>query len=172
MKKARMILCFCFSGLVVAGQNSNPPCSTPEARQFDFWVGEWNAFWKDSLRGSNRIEKMFGNCTIQENFIDPKTNYLGKSWSVYNSNYKIWQQTWVDNNGGYIHLTGGMVSDSMILKTMEQNVPSNVSPTGKILSRMVYYNIKPNSFDWSWEASTDGGLNWTPRWQIHYERKK
>lgn len=172
MKKVQMIVCFCLSGFLVEGQNNNPPCSLAEARQFDFWVGEWNAFWSDSLRGSNRIEKMFGNCTIQENFMDPKTNYLGKSWSVYNSNHKIWQQTWVDNNGGYIHLTGGMTGDSMILRTAEQKVPSNVSPTGRMISRMVYYNIKPNSFDWSWEASTDGGMKWTPSWQIHYERKR
>ena len=172
MKKLHICFCFCLTGLGVFGQNNQSPCTVPEAKQFDFWVGEWNAFWDDSLRGANSIEKIFGNCTVQENFTDLKTNYLGKSWSVYNSNSGIWQQTWVDNKGGYIHLTGGMNGDSMILKTAEQQVPSHVSSTGKMINRMVYYNIRPDSFNWSWEASTDGGMNWKPNWQIRYVRKK
>jgi hypothetical protein len=37
---------------------------------------------------------------------------------------------------------------------------------------MVFFNIKPDSLDWSWEASTDGGKTWTVQWPIHYARKK
>ena len=155
-----------------SAQNPAPPCTAKEASQFDFWIGEWDLTWNDSLKGSNRIEKMFGNCTVHENFSDPKTGYLGQSWSVYNANYKVWQQTWVDNGGSYIHLTGGMSGDSMILKTAERNVPTSVSPTGRIVNRMVFHNIKKDSFDWSWEASTDGGQTWKPSWQIRYQRKK
>jgi hypothetical protein len=152
--------------------NNQQPCSLPQASEFDFWVGDWNLTWSDSLHGNNRIEKMFGNCTIHENFSDPKTNYLGQSWSVYNANYKQWQQTWVDNQGGYIALAGGRVGDSMILLTTERAVPVKFSATGKMINRMVYYNIKPDSFDWSWEASTDGGTIWKSNWRIHYARKK
>lgn len=148
------------------------PCSAPEASQFDFWIGEWDLQWKDSLRGSNKIEKLFGNCVLQENFMDPKLGYLGKSWTVYNANYQYWQQTWVDNGGAYIHLTGKMSGDSIILYTEERKVPSKLSPTGLLKNRMVYYHIQKDSFDWSWEASTDGGQSWKPSWQIHYTRKK
>jgi hypothetical protein len=157
--------------LSAKAQNQQKPCSAPEASQFDFWVGDWIATWADTLHGANRIEKMFGNCTIHENFSDPRLGYIGQSWSVYNTNYKQWQQTWVDNQGGYISLTGGMVRDSMILTTAERTVPVKLSPTGKLISRMVYYNIKPNSFDWSWQASTDGGVTWKTNWLIHYKRK-
>ena len=153
-------------------QTNTPPCSAPEASQFDFWIGEWDLHWQDSLRGSNRVERVFGNCAVQENFLNPKTGYSGKSWSVYNSNYKLWQQTWIDSQGGYIHLTGRMTGDSLILYTEERTVPASVSPTGKMKNRMVYYNIKKDSFDWSWEASTDSGLSWKPSWQIHYARRK
>src|ERR1044071_982161 len=87
------------------GQTSNqPPCSLPQASQFDFWVGDWNLTWSDSLHGTNHVDKIFGNCTVHENFTDPNTNFLGQSWSVFNANYKMWQQTWVDNQGGYIAL--------------------------------------------------------------------
>lgn len=161
------------SFIQTAAQNSpQKPCSAPEASQFDFWVGDWVASWGDTLTGMNKVEKLFGNCTIHEQFSDPRTRFFGQSWSVYNANYKIWQQTWVDSNGGYIALTGGMRGDSMILTTAEKTVPASVSATGKTMSRMVYYNIKPDSFDWSWEASTDSGKTWKQNWLIHYSRKK
>jgi hypothetical protein len=151
----------------------NPvPCSAPEASQFDFWVGDWELTWNDTLHGTNKIEKMWGNCTIQENFTDPNTNYWGKSWTVYNRNYKIWQQTWVDSQGGYIALTGNKTGDSMVLTTAERNVPEKISKTKKMINRMVYYNINSNSFDWCWQSSIDGGKSWTPAWLIHYKRKK
>jgi hypothetical protein len=166
-----LILLLIFTVYISYAQGPKP-CSAPEASQFDFWVGEWKATWGDTLHATNRIEKMFGNCTVHENFSDPKNNFLGQSWSVYNTNYKLWQQTWVDNNGGYIHLTGGIVGDSMILSTEERKVPAKLSPTGRMKSRMVYYNITKDSFDWSWQASTDGGLTWKTNWLIHYTRKK
>ncbi|MFL5808123.1 MAG: hypothetical protein ACJ749_01300 [Flavisolibacter sp.] len=153
-------------------QSTQSPCTTPQSSQFDFWIGEWNLTWSDSLHGTNRIEKIFGNCTVHENFYDPKTNYLGQSWSVYNTKYNKWQQTWIDNMGGYIALNGGMHGDSMVLSTEEQNVPASVSPTGKLINRMVYHNIKKDSFDWAWESSTDGGQTWKANWKIRYERKK
>ena len=37
--------------------------------------------------------------------------------------------------------------------------------------RMTFYNIAKDQFDWAWEASEDGGMNWTVRCQIHYTRK-
>lgn len=172
MKPINLILLLVI-GFSSNGQTNNQqPCSSQQASEFDFWVGDWNLTWNDSLHGNNRIEKIFGNCTIHENFSDPRMNYLGQSWSVYNANYKQWQQTWIDNQGGYIALTGGKIGDSMILSTAERTVPVKISPTGKMINRMIFYNIKPDSFDWSWEASTDGGTTWKPNWKIHYDRKK
>ncbi len=171
MKGLTIIIFFFIATFCSAQSNSQKPCSFPEASQFDFWVGDWNLTRSDSLHGTNRIEKLYGNCIVHENFTDPLLNYLGQSWSVYNPNYKEWQQTWIDNQGGYIALTGGKVNDSMILKTAERTVPLKVSPSGKMINRMVFYNIASNSFDWSWEASSDGGVTWKANWKIHYARK-
>lgn len=167
-----ILLCICFAAASFSQASNQKPCSSPEASQFDFWIGDWIATWNDSLHATSHIEKMFGNCTVLENFSNTATNYFGQSWSVYNANYKTWQQTWVDSQGGYIALTGGMVDDSMVLTTAERTVPTSISATGKIITRMVYYNIKPDSFDWSWEASTDGGQTWKQNWLIHYKRKQ
>ncbi|HJW17648.1 MAG TPA: hypothetical protein VJ499_11035 [Flavisolibacter sp.] len=161
-----LLLNFCLISL--HAQNSTTvPCAAPGASQFDFWIGSWTATWSDTLHGTNTIEKKFGNCTVHENFFDPNNNYHGESWSVYNPSAKQWNQTWIDNKGGYIALTGAMEDGKMILKTGEKQTPK-----GKQQMRMVYYNIQADSFDWSWEGSTDGGLTWKPSWQIHYTRKK
>ena len=47
---------------------------------------------------------------------------------------------------------------------------ANVNGT-KLLQRMVWKNITPNAFDWSWESSRDGGKTWQVNWPIHYKRK-
>ena len=160
-------------GMQLTAQNNNQPsCALPEAAQFNFWLGDWNLTYGDTMHATNHVEKIMDGCTVQENFVDPHGNYMGKSWSVYNKNYKIWQQTWVDNQGGYITLTGNMQGDSMVLTTTERNVPATISPTGKIIMRMVYHNIKAGSFDWDWEGSTDSGNTWKNNWHIHYDRKK
>jgi hypothetical protein len=41
----------------------------------------------------------------------------------------------------------------------------------KVIQRMVFKNISRNEFDWSWEASKDGGKTWEVQWPIHYKRK-
>lgn len=171
MKKYLIVVILTISVAANAQTQQQKPCAAPEASQFDFWVGDWIAIWNDTSHGTNRIQKIFGNCTIHENFSDPRLSYLGQSWSVYNANYKQWQQTWVDNQGGYIALTGGLVADSMILKTTERVVPVRISATGKLINRMLFYNIRKDSFDWSWQTSTDGGTTWKTNWLIHYKRK-
>lgn len=172
MKTIIFISCILISVQLSAQTNNQPPCSAPEAGQFDFWIGDWTITYSDTMHATNHVEKMMSGCTIQENFNDLHNNYTGKSWSVYNANYKQWQQTWVDNQGGYIALTGGMQGDSMVMTTAERIVPVKISPTGKVISRMVYFNITRNAFDWDWESSTDGGKTWKSNWRLHYDRKQ
>lgn len=163
--KSFYIIFLCFLHFQLHAQQSTTPCSAPEASQFDFWVGNWDLTWSDSLHGTNHIEKLYGNCTIHENFADPHSNFLGQSWSVFNPASKLWQQTWVDNQGGYIVLTGNKEGNKLILKTQER-----VTQKGKQQMRMVYENITPASFDWRWEQSTDSGATWKTNWLIHYKR--
>lgn len=165
------IIIFLVAFMTLKAQNNQSPCSSPESSQFDFWLGDWDLTYSDTIHATNHIEKIMGGCTVQENFNDPHGNYIGKSWSVYNKNYKIWEQTWVDNKGGYTSVSGGMQGDSMVLKTEEKTVPLNISPTGKIINRMVYHNITKNAFDWDWESSTDNSKTWKINWHIHYARK-
>ena len=147
-------------------------CSSPEAKQFDFWVGNWKAEWqnKDGSKseGSNTIKKILGGCVVEENFNgNPGIPLEGKSFSVYNSRSKMWQQTWVDNQGGYLDFTGKYENGKMIL-SREATLKDGKS----ILQRMVYYNIEKSKFDWDWEISRDKGKTWELKWRIYYTRKR
>lgn len=152
----------------VSAQNQNP-CSDPNSSQFDFWVGEWNLSWLDNegktLTGKNKVNKIMGGCTIEENFSTDDGSFIGKSFSVYNSQKGYWEQTWVDNSGAYMNFTGGMDGDKMILSRTVTGKQGN-----EITQRMVFYDISNDKFTWDWESSTDGGTNWNLQWRLNYTR--
>lgn len=154
----------------IAQDNSKtppPPCSGPEYRQFDFWLGEWDAVWSDTGKGHNTVTQELGLCVIEENFsTDGDSPFIGRSLSMYDSRTDQWRQTWVDNTGAYLDFEGGQVADSMILSR------EAVDKAGKTsYQRMVWYNIETDAFDWSWQKSTDGGTVWQEQWGIQYTRK-
>jgi len=161
-------------GLVHAQQGSSGtrPCDEGQRRQFDFWVGSWDLDWPTGPTGHagfgrNNVQKMWGNCIIQENFSGEQSIPLrGISVSAYIPQSAQWKQTWVDNQGSYLDFVGEAKNGQMIL-SREAEVNGK-----KILQRMVWKNIKPMELDWSWEKSEDGGQTWQVLWPIHYRRHK
>lgn len=140
--------------------------------QYDFWVGKWEVTWQENNggtgRGTNEIYKILDGTALEENFIvleGTNIGYKGRSISSYNEKNNAWKQVWVDNNGGYIELTGDIDGEDRIFKTkpVEQD---GVTATYK----MVFYDIKEDSFVWDWKKSTDGGQTWELSWRIHYRR--
>jgi hypothetical protein len=162
-----MLLVFVSYSLAAQNNSSQKPCLAPEASQFDFWVGEWDLTWNDTVHGTNTILKIMDGCTVNENFKSPSMKYNGSSWSVYNTRKNIWEQTWVDNMGGYIALTGKYENNEMTLTTASQKLPGGK----EIISRMVFFNIARGNFDWRWQSTTDNGATWQTNWLIHYKRK-
>lgn len=153
-----------------------PPCSTPEFKQFDFWLGEWELEGKSPVpnkpnefttgRHKNTITKTFDGCVIQENF-DDLNGFHGMSVSTYDTTLGKWKQTWVDNTGTYIDTIGEFKDGKMVLQRKLVNARGI-----PVIQRMTFSNIKPDSFDWDWEASRDEGKTWVLAWKIHYVRKK
>jgi hypothetical protein len=139
------------------------PALPKEARQFDFWIGEWDLTLEGGT-GHNTISAILDSAVIQEEFVGG--DFKGKSVSVYNRHTLKWQQTWVDNAGGYLDFVGGFEGGKMVLaRTAERDGV-------RFLQRMVWYNIERDQLDWNWERSDDAGKTWKVLWQIHYVRKK
>jgi hypothetical protein len=140
-----------------------------KANQFDFWLGKWDLTWGENGRGRNVISKILDGRVVQEQFTslpdDESQPFVGMSLSVFNPQADQWQQTWVDNQGGYLDFTGGLTGDKMILsrQTTIEGQP--------VQQRMVWHNIQAGTLDWSWERSDDDGRNWKVLWAIHYQRR-
>ncbi len=164
----------CLGSQLMAQSTAPPPCSAPEASQLDFWVGTWDVSWDTTggftiTTGTNTIQRTHGGCVIHESFsMDGETPFAGESWSVYNPPLGIWQQTWVDNSGGYLVLTGGMKGDTMELVTAVR--PLNDTLTVK--QRMIFYDITSDRFTWDWQNSNDSGKTWKQAWRINYQRRE
>jgi len=132
--------------------------------QFDFWLGEWEVTWGEGEIGTNHVLRIMDDRVIQENFSAPGLN--GMSVSVYDKERKLWCQTWVDNNGSYLDFTGTFNDRKMILQR-------DALVRGEACKqRMIWYEIQPDKFEWSWERSDDEGKTWRVLWNIHYSRKK
>lgn len=139
---------------------------------FDFWIGQWELTWKASggtvEHGTNTIERVLDGKVIKENFeatSGQMKGYIGKSYSVYNPKTQKWKQTWVDNQGAYLDFTGKFEGPKRMFVRQTQDSSGNT-----VMQRMVFYDIKPNSFTWDWERSTDNGKNWQLVWKIAYRR--
>ena len=138
------------------------------ARQFDFWLGEWDCSWSDESGrhlGTNSVYLDLGGCVVVENFDGrPSLDFQGLSFSVYDRKARCWKQTWVDSNGTYLDFTGGFADGVMELRR-----EGELDDAGSLF-RMRWENIERDSFDWSWQRSDDGAETWHSLWEIEYTR--
>jgi Protein of unknown function (DUF1579) len=168
-----MLLLSCGAGARQNNATAKPkPCSEPEQKQLEFWVGDWDLTWPGNNsgttdHGTNSVRRILDGCIVQENFSAANAGHLrGQSVSIFDVTANKWKQTWVDNEGGCLDFVGEFKDAQMIL-AREATRPDGT----KLFQRMVFKNITHDEFDWSWESSKDGGRSWTVVWPIHYKRR-
>ncbi len=141
-----------------------PPCSSPEYRQFDFWVGEWDVVNpKGDTVGRSRIERIEGGCAILENYSNKKS-YTGRSFNIYNGAKKQWQQFWIDNQGGVLEFAGMLVGNEL------RYTAESESRSGTIRHKMTFFHISRERVRQLWEQSTDKGATWKVVFDGMYHR--
>jgi tetratricopeptide (TPR) repeat protein len=148
-------------------RNVNPCQYLPEARQFDFWIGEWDAVAATGQSaGKSRIERMLGDCVIFENWTSAPPNlYAGKSFNLYNSLTKKWMQTWVDDKGGVIEFINGEYKDNVMTFI-------TLPDAQKQITRLTFHNLNPNLVRQHFEVTSDDGKTWTTTTDLYYHRVK
>ncbi len=150
------------------------PCADSLHRQFDFWLGEWEAFnLKGVKAGDSKVSRMLDSCVILEEWtsasIQKGLRYAGKSFNTYNAVTGRWQQFWVDNAGGVTaYFDGTFGGDKMILATGDTRQPDG---TNKI-QKMTFFNLSPDKVRQFGQSSVDGGKTWTTDFDLEYRRKK
>ena len=170
MRKIPLFICLLFS-VSLTGQK---PCSKPEFRQFDFWIGEWEAFGKKGQKaGDSRISLILDSCVILEEWTGASAQqglvYSGKSFNSYNSATRQWQQTWTDNTGNTTEFLRGEGGNGRIVYYADKVT----GPKGKtFMRRLSFTRLSEDKVRQFGERSDDGGATWTAEYDLEYRRKK
>ena len=137
---------------------SNHSCrAVPEARQLDFWVGEWDVHDPAGhLVGSSSIQLVVNDCVVLENW-SGTLGGNGKSFNFWDAPHRRWQQTWVDNHGGVLQYTGGLVGGSMRYTADGKRLTFAPLPGGKVRQLA--------------ETTADGGKSWSTSYDFTYSRR-
>lgn len=142
------------------------PCRYSEqARQFDFWIGEWDVKSTTGQQaGSSSIQLMLGECVIYENWTSaPPQNYSGKSFNLYNTATGKWMQTWVDDKGAVMEFIDGVYKDNKLVFITKPDAKNQIT-------RLTFFNMEPNLVRQLFEVTSDNGKSWTTTTDLYYHR--
>lgn len=137
------------------GAAKPPPCSAPEYRQFDFWLGDWEVRDpKGKVVGHNTIEKILDGCVLRESW-EGVSGSVGHSFNGYRKRMGTWHQTWVDNQGLVLVLDGGLKDGSMVL---EGDILGRDGAT--VHNRITWTPNEDGSVRQHWQMRKEGEEDW------------
>jgi hypothetical protein len=146
-----------------------PPafCSAPEYRQFDFWLGDWDAFDQDNLSSAVariKVERILDGCVLREDY-QGAGGLKGQSFTLYDASRGSWHQSWVTNRGQLLIIEGAFDGAQMVLSGSEH------TSTGEKLVRGTWKQanagVRENAM-----TSTDGGKSWKPWFDLQFRPHK
>lgn len=168
MRKMFFLLPLAAHAALAANVPAPKPCSAPEYHQFDFWIGDWNVQENGAPAGTNNVESILDGCIVRENWVGTDGS-KGTSLNRWDPAAKKWHQTWVDNRGGKLELSGGFQNGTM---TLAGERASSRDPKGKILDRITWQKLPDGRVHQVWTASRDGGKTWQGQFDGFYTLKK
>lgn len=149
--------------------------NTAEARQFDFWIGEWDVnlrmiqpdkTWRDSVKAKVKIYPILDGKAILE--LWDSEPIKGFSLRYYDPAKKKWvlYLNWPSNSRSSIGSLEGQFRHGR-----GEFFSSSKGTDGKeTLSRYTFCDITENSLRWDDAFSKDGGKTWTNNWIMEFTR--
>jgi hypothetical protein len=130
----------------------------------DFWIGDWTVSWPGGT-GTNQIRRILDDHVVEEVFEchGSDGSLYGRSHSVLDATDGHWKQTWVDSSGAYLDFVG-------ILVDRRISFQRSALDEHNVLQRMVWLNVRDDSFHWEWQRSVDHGVSWQVSWPLSYLR--
>lgn len=156
-----------FAAVLEAVERNARPCKySPQAKQFDFWVGRWDVQVNGQSVGTNVIERLEEGCLIMENWAG-NGGTSGKSMNFFNPVTNRWRQTYISNNQVIWEMSGEYKDGAMHYEG--EMLAAGSQP---IMVRVKLYSQSPDRVHHTQDNSTDGGKTWTNVWDSIYVRKK
>lgn len=141
------------------------PCTEPEYRAFDFWVGEWQVSQagKPDVIAHSRIEKVSSGCAISESWM-PLQGGGGRSLSAYDPATGTWEQMWIGSSPGRTIFAGGPIDGGMVLTGYWGKDKDGNSQ----LVRMTLTRREDGSVRQYGQRSLDHGVSWADYFDLIY----
>jgi tetratricopeptide (TPR) repeat protein len=148
------------------------PCfANAKAREFDFWVGEWDVYQTGTNRlvGQSSVQIASGGCMILENWTAIGVPNTGKSMNFVDTKTDKWEQVWVGSGriGANIFVNGEYRDSAMHFDFEQPGQNGN-----KLKGRFTFFNQGPNQVRQLNETSPDEGKTWSTAYHLTYIRKK
>ncbi len=151
----------------IVKQKRNPCMYSKEARQFDFWLGDWDVYVGKNKVGENLIELDTQGCTLVENWKN-NSGGMGKSLNVYNIAKKKWQQFYVSGQGNVFLFEGDYRPKD---KHMYFTAETTGAKGAKVMHIFEFFDLPDKTVQQRWKQSTDGGKTWNTVWDSIYKKK-
>lgn len=161
----------------VSNYGTFAPDLPDEARQFDFLIGEWNAFQDIKLaNGQNPkfpsnatgVYCLNGHAILEYNWynIDPSLPDAATTIvRIYNRAMRRWESMFLTNRFNSILYFGGKKEDDRIIL-----YPFEINASNPTLSYFIFHDIQKDQYNWYAENSTDRGKTFTTTWKISMTR--
>ena len=144
-------------------------CSAPEYRQLDFWLGDWDTFEvvgdTTTSIARARVDLIAGGCAVHELY-EQTDGLIGDSILSFDPVRKVWQQTWVNNGGGLMVLTGAFKDGAV---TLEGEAHTG---SGKNLPHRITWKAEGSGVRETAVMSKDGGKTWEPALDVLFKKRR
>ena len=162
---ARQILLSMIS--LVAESPTSAACSASVYHEFDFWIGDWNAFdiGATTKDARVRVDRILDGCVIHEDYQSVE-GHKGESFSIYDASRKVWHQSWVTNRGQLLIIEGNLREGAMVLAGVDRTTSGNERHVRGIW-KPVDGGVRETAF-----TSMDGGKTWKPWFDLMFRPHK
>jgi ketosteroid isomerase-like protein len=146
-----------------AASAQSASCAAPEYRQFDFWVGDWDAFEIDGPEkvARTRVELILDGCVLREDY-QGADGHEGQSFTIYDASRNVWHQSWTTNRGQLLVIEGKMEGGEMVLSGVD-HPPGDGERHVRGSWKAVTGGVRETAV-----ISTDGGKTWKPWFDLMF----
>jgi ketosteroid isomerase-like protein len=140
-------------------------CSGPEYRQFDFWVGDWDAFeaGRAAVVARSRVDRILDGCVLREDY-ESVNGLKGQSLSLYDASRRIWHQSWATNRGQLLTVEGRIEDGEMVLAG-EERTADGVERLVRGAWQPINRGVRETTV-----TSLDAGKTWQPWFDLVFRR--
>lgn len=140
-----------------------------EARQFDFWIGDWVVTpWGAPATvpaiGHNTITAQLEHCLLLEEWTAANGSQ-GKSFNFWDTSRKAWRQVWTAGDGQSLDYQGQFSESAMRFTGWTLNTSG-----ARVLQKLTFFRISADTVRQLFEASEDGGATWKNTFDGRYVR--